>query len=78
LSHKAPLKSPTNGCPIKYQFNRLTINPFYTFDYTWLGGQPWSMFNSLGLHLTLAETANLSGDLICLWQNRDFKNTLFD
>jgi tetratricopeptide (TPR) repeat protein len=63
---------------VKYQINRLTINPFYTFDYTWLGGQPWSMFNSLGLRLTLAETANLSGDLIYLWQNRDFKNTLFD
>jgi hypothetical protein len=36
------------------------------------------MFNSLGLRLTLAETANLSGDLIYLWQNRDFKNTLYD
>ena len=22
---------------VKYQINRLTINPFYTFDYTWLG-----------------------------------------
>jgi tetratricopeptide (TPR) repeat protein len=63
---------------VKYQINRLTINPFYTFDYTWLGGQPWSMFNSVGLRLTLAETANLSGDLIYLWQNRDFKNTLYD
>jgi tetratricopeptide (TPR) repeat protein len=63
---------------VKYQLNRLTINPFYTFDYTWLGQQPWSMFNSLGLRLTLAETANLSGDLIYMWQSRDFKNTLFD
>lgn len=63
---------------VKYQVDRLTINPFYTFDYTWLGGQPWSMFNSVGLRLTLAETANLSGDLIYLWQNRDFKNTLQD
>ena len=36
------------------------------------------MFNSLGLRLTLAETANLTGDLIYMWQNRDFKNTLWD
>jgi tetratricopeptide (TPR) repeat protein len=63
---------------VKYQLNRLTINPFYTFDYTWVGGQPWSMFNSVGLRLTLAETANLAGDLIYMWQNRDFKNTLYD
>ena len=63
---------------VKYQLNRLTINPFYTFDYTWLGQQPLSMFNSLGMRLTLAETANLSGDLIYLWQNRDFKNTILD
>jgi tetratricopeptide (TPR) repeat protein len=63
---------------VKYQINRLTINPFYTFDYTWLGQQPLSMFNSLGLRMTLAETANLTGDLIYLWQNRDFKNTIID
>ena len=25
---------------VKYQLDRLTINPFYTFDYTWLGRSP--------------------------------------
>jgi tetratricopeptide (TPR) repeat protein len=58
---------------VKYQINRLTINPFYSFDYTWLGGQPWSLFNSVGMRFTLAETANLAGDLIYMYQNRDFK-----
>ena len=46
--------------PCQNRIDRLTINPFYTFDYTWVGGQPWSMFNSLGLRLTLAETPDLS------------------
>jgi tetratricopeptide (TPR) repeat protein len=58
---------------VKYRINRLTLNPFYSFDYTWLGGQPYSMFNSAGLRLTLAETANLTGDLIYIYQDRDFK-----
>jgi tetratricopeptide (TPR) repeat protein len=58
---------------VKYQLNRLTINPFYAFDYTWLGGQPYSMFNSAGLRLTCVETGNLTGDLVYMFQNRDFK-----
>jgi tetratricopeptide (TPR) repeat protein len=58
---------------VKYRIDRLTINPYYTFNYTWLGGIPWSMINSGGLRLTLAETANLTGDLIYMFQNRDFK-----
>jgi tetratricopeptide (TPR) repeat protein len=58
---------------VKYRIDRLTINPFYSFDYTWLGGQPWSMFNSAGLRLTLAETGHLTGDLIYMYQNRQFK-----
>ena len=58
---------------LKYRINRLTINPYYTFDYTWVGGIPWSMINSGGLRLTLAETANLTGDLIYMFQKRDFK-----
>ncbi|MCK9374824.1 MAG: tetratricopeptide repeat protein [Syntrophobacterales bacterium] len=58
---------------VKYQLNRLTINPFYSFDYTWQGGVPFSMFNSVGMRFTLAETANLTGDLVYLYQNRDFK-----
>lgn len=57
----------------KYRINSLTISPFYTFDYTWVGYQPWSMINGGGLRLTLAETANLTGDLIYMFQNRDFK-----
>jgi tetratricopeptide (TPR) repeat protein len=58
---------------VKYQIDRLTINPFYSFDYTWLGGAPFSMFNSLGMRFTLKETANLTGDLVYLYQFRDFK-----
>jgi tetratricopeptide (TPR) repeat protein len=58
---------------VKYRIDRLTINPFYSFDYTWVGGAPYSMFNSAGLRLTLAETRNLTGDLIYMYQNRDFK-----
>jgi tetratricopeptide (TPR) repeat protein len=58
---------------VKYRIDRLTINPFYSFDYTWVGGAPYSMFNSAGLRLTLTETANLTGDLIYMYQNRDFK-----
>jgi hypothetical protein len=58
---------------VKYRIDRLTINPYYIFDYTWVGSQPWSMINTGGLRLTLAETANLSGDLIYSFQHRDFK-----
>ncbi len=58
---------------VKYQLNRLTINPFYSFDYTWVGGDPFSMFNSVGMRFTLAETSNLTGDLVYMYQNRDFK-----
>lgn len=58
---------------VKYQINRLTINPFYSFDYTWVGGDPYSMFNSVGMRFTLAETSNLTGDLVYMYQNRDFK-----
>ena len=58
---------------VKYQIDRLTINPFYSFDYTWVGGAPFSMFNSLGMRFTLTETANLTGDLVYMYQFRDFK-----
>jgi hypothetical protein len=58
---------------VKYRIDRLTINPFYSFDYTWVGGAPFSMFNSLGMRFTLAETANLTGDLVYMYQFRDFK-----
>ena len=58
---------------VKYRIDRLTINPFYSFDYTWVGGAPFSMFNSLGTRFTLAETANLTGDLVYMYQFRDFK-----
>jgi tetratricopeptide (TPR) repeat protein len=58
---------------VKYKIDRLTINPFYSFDYTWVGGAPFSMFNSLGMRFTLAETANLTGDLVYMYQFRDFK-----
>ena len=58
---------------VKYRLDRLTINPFYSFDYTWVGGEPYSMFNSLGMRFTLAETANLTGDLVYMYQFRDFK-----
>jgi len=57
----------------KYQLNRLTINPFYIFDYTWVGWQPWSMFNNVGMRLTLQETSNLSGDLVYMFKAQDFK-----
>jgi len=58
---------------VKYRIDRLTINPFYSFDYTWVGGAPYSMFNSLGMRFTLTETANLTGDLVYMYQFRDFK-----
>jgi len=58
---------------VKYRIDRLTINPFYSFDYTWVGGAPFSMFNSLGMRFTLTETANLTGDLVYMYQFRDFK-----
>jgi tetratricopeptide (TPR) repeat protein len=67
-----------NEIYVKYRLDRLTINPYYTFDYTWLGGQPWSLFNSGGLRLTLDETNNIKGDLIYMFSNRDFKNTIYD
>jgi tetratricopeptide (TPR) repeat protein len=63
---------------LKYRWDRLTINPFFAFDYTWLGGQPFSQFISPGLRLTLAETANLTGDLIYMYQNRQFKTNIGD
>jgi len=58
---------------VKYRLNRLTLNPFYSFDYTWVGGAPFSMFNSVGMRFTLTETSNLVGDLVYMYQNRDFK-----
>lgn len=58
---------------VKYRLDRLTINPFYSFDYTWVGGAPFSMFNSVGTRFTLTETSNLTGDLVYMYQNRDFK-----
>jgi len=58
---------------LKYQFNRLTINPFYIFDYTWVGGQPWAMFNDVGMRLTLQETSWLTGDLVYMFKAQDFK-----
>jgi len=58
---------------LKYQVNRLTINPFYIFDYTWVGGQPWSMFNNVGMRLTLQETSFLTGDLVYMFKAQDYK-----
>ncbi|MEW6658988.1 MAG: tetratricopeptide repeat protein [Thermodesulfobacteriota bacterium] len=58
---------------LKYQFNRLTINPFYIFDYTWVGGQPWAMFNDVGMRLTLQETSWLTGDLVYMFKAQDYK-----
>lgn len=57
----------------KYKVNRLSITPYYIFDYTWVGGQPWSMFNNAGLRLTLQETPNLSGDLVYMFKAQDYK-----
>jgi tetratricopeptide (TPR) repeat protein len=53
---------------VKYQLNALTIQPYYAFQYTWLGGQPFSMINQGGLRLTFRETERLSGDLVYLCQ----------
>ena len=58
---------------LKYQFGRLTINPFYIFDYTWVGGQPWAMFNDVGMRLTLQETSWLTGDLVYMFKAQDYK-----
>lgn len=58
---------------LKYQVSRLTINPFYVFDYNWVGGQPWSMFNNAGLRLTLQETPVLTGDLVYMFKAQDYK-----
>ncbi len=58
---------------LKYQVNRLTINPFYIFDYTWVGGQPWAMFNNVGMRLTLQETSFLTGDLVYMFKAQDYK-----
>jgi tetratricopeptide (TPR) repeat protein len=58
---------------LKYQFKRLTINPFYIFDYTWVGGEPWAMFNDVGLRLTLQETSWLTGDLVYMFKAQDYK-----
>lgn len=63
---------------VKYRWDRLTINPFFAFDYTWLGGQPFSQFISPGLRFTLLETANLAGDLIYMFQDRQFKTNIGD
>ncbi len=61
---------------VKYQWDRLTINPFFAFDYTWLGGQPFSQFISPGLRFTFLENANLAGDLIYMYQDRQFKTNV--
>jgi hypothetical protein len=58
---------------VKYQWQALTIQPFYAFEYTWLGGQPFSINNRAGLRLTLRETDRLSGDLVYLFQYREDK-----
>ncbi len=58
---------------LKHQINRLTINPFYIFDYTWVGGQPWAMFNNVGIRLTLQETSYLTGDLVYMFKGQDYK-----
>ncbi|MBI4642873.1 MAG: tetratricopeptide repeat protein [Deltaproteobacteria bacterium] len=57
----------------KYQLNRVSITPYYIFDYTWVGGQPWSMFNNVGMRLTLQETSNLTGDLVYMFKAQDYK-----
>lgn len=57
----------------RYQLNRLSITPYYIFDYTWVGGEPWSMFNNVGMRLTLQETSNLSGDLVYMFKAQDYK-----
>lgn len=57
----------------KYQLNRLSITPYYIFDYTWVGGQPWAMFNNVGMRLTLQETPNLTGDLVYMFKAQDYK-----
>jgi len=59
---------------VRYQYQALTVEPFYAFEYTWLGGQPYSMWNDAGVRLTLQETQRLSGDLVYMFQYRSDKN----
>ena len=73
---RAPLTSSTRWAEVyvKYRYKALTVEPFYAFEYTWLGGQPYSMYNDAGLRLTLQETKRLSGDLVYMFQYRSDKS----
>jgi Flp pilus assembly protein TadD len=58
---------------VKYRWKALTVEPFYAFEYSWLGGQPYAMYNDAGVRLTLQESKRLSGDLVYMFQYRDDK-----
>lgn len=58
---------------VRYRWKALTIEPFYAFEYTWMGGQPYAMVQDAGMRLTLQETERLTGDLIYMFQYRDDK-----
>ena len=63
---------------VKYRYKALTVEPFYAFEYAWLGGQPYAMYNDAGLRLTLQETKRLSGDLVYMFQYRSDKSYLLN
>jgi tetratricopeptide (TPR) repeat protein len=57
----------------RYRYKDLAIEPFYSFDKTLLGGQPYSTMHNVGLRFNLRETPYLFGDLIYIFQSREFQ-----
>ena len=58
---------------LKYKWDRLTLSPYFVFDYTWLGGQPYSQFISPGMRFSYQWNDNVSTDLLYMYHNREFK-----
>ncbi len=62
---------------LEYRWNRLSLRPFYAFDYTLLGGKRFSNYHNAGLWLRFQETSHLLGEAVYLYQKRDFRYPVF-
>lgn len=63
---------------LKYRRGPFIFEPFYAFDYTLLGAGRFSQFQNAGLRLSIIETPYLVGDVVYLFQSRDFRYSIRD
>jgi tetratricopeptide (TPR) repeat protein len=63
---------------LKYRYGPFIFEPYYAFDYTLLGAERYSQFQNAGLRLSIIEAPFLVGDLVYLFQSRDFRYSIKD